>query len=74
MLDGSGEFNIGALAAKSLASSSLHLGIKKRTRSDVLAYCRALETQGLAALKTGAEALIAQDRDRDMVAYILEWS
>ena len=72
MLDGSGEFSIGALTVRSLAPSSLHLGVKKRTRSEVLAYCRALETQVSAVLKSDAEDMMEQDKD--MATYILEWS
>ena len=73
-LGGSGEFSIGALTARSLAPSSLHLGVKKRTRSEVLAYCRALGAQAPAVLvlKTNAKALM--ERDKDMATYILEWS
>ena len=58
LLDGSGRFSIGALNAKSLAPSSLHLGVKKRSWTEVLQYCRALEAQVSAALKSDAEALM----------------
>ena len=72
MLDSSGIFSIGALNAKSLAPSSLHLGVKKRTRTEVLQYCRALETQVSTVLKSDAAAL--EDQDKGLAAYIGEWS
>ena len=72
MLDGSGIFSIGALNAKSLAPSSLHLGVKRRTRTEVLQYCRALETQVSTVLKSDAAAL--EDQDKGLAAYIHEWS
>ena len=69
MPNGSGMFSIGALNAKSLAPSSLHLGVKKRSRTEVLQYCRALEAQVSAALKSDAEALM--EHDSVMTTYIL---
>ena len=72
MLDGPGEFSIGTLTVRSLAPSGLHLGVKKRTRSEVLAYCKALNTQVSAMLNGDADAMM--EHDKEMATYILEWS
>ena len=73
MLDGTGIFSIGALTARSLAPSSLQLGSKKQSRSEILQYCRALETQVAAALTENAHHLREAGND-DMADYIEAWS
>ena len=72
MLDGPDEFSIGVLTVGLLAPASLHLRVKKRTRSEVLACCRALETKVSAVLRSDAEDMM--EHNKDTVTYNLEWS
>ena len=71
MLDSSGKYKVGALAAKALEPPRVCDGVCTWTRVEALTHCRAIEVRAERALE--AAAAEASSTDAELGAYLLEW-
>ena len=71
MLDSTGEYRVGALAAKRLDPPTVCNGVCTWTRAQALAHCRAAEARVEAGL--AAAAAEAEQHDRALSDYLTEW-
>ena len=71
MLDATGRYKVGALAAKRLDPPTVCNGVCTWTRTQALAHCRAVEAR--VAAGRGAAAAEEEQQDTDLSDYLKEW-